>query len=455
MGESIQLDIELYREDLKGSAEHARMLEKCGIISAADLDALLDGLRRIRQEIEDGKMELRPELEDIHTHVETRLQDLVGEAAGRLHTARSRNDQIAVDTHLFVKGRSANLAHQIADLCASLLNRAESNIDVIIPSYTHMQVAQPVRFAHHLLAFFWMFLRDAERYAEAFNSANSMPLGSGAATGVNYATDREFLRERLGFAALYENSMDAVSSRDHIFDYLYAGSIFAVHASRMAEEIILFTGVEFGFLELPDSLTTGSSIMPQKKNPDLAELIRGKTGRVTSELMQLMMTVKGLPLTYNRDLQEDRFSLIDQAHQCNMIAAGLTAMVDAFIVHPERIARSLSAGYATATDLADALVLHKGIPFREAHHIAGRLVAACASSHTSLAAVSREERAAVHESLVDDAFYAAAVSEENSVERKVSRGGTSRASVEAQFEHARQALQRMKASLPQPPDLSF
>lgn len=455
MGESIHLDIELYREDLKASAEHARMLAKCDILSQADLDAILSGLRRIRSEIEGGQMVLRPELEDIHTHVETRLKELAGDAAGRLHTARSRNDQIAVDTHLFVKGRSADLARSIFSLCAALLARAESSVDVIIPSYTHMQVAQPVRFAHHLLAYFWMFLRDAERYSRAFDSADSMPLGSGAATGVNYSTDREFLREQLGFASLYENSMDAVSSRDHIFDYLYAGSIFSVHASRLAEEIILFTGVEFGFLELPDSLTTGSSIMPQKKNPDLAELIRGKTGRVTSELVQLLVTVKGLPLTYNRDLQEDRFSLIDQAHQCGMIADGLTAMIRAFTVHPERIARSLSAGYSTATDLADALVSHKGIPFREAHHIAGRLVAACAANHTSLAAASRETRASVHDSLVDDDFFAAAVSEEKSVERKVSRGGTSHASVMAQLQHARQALSALESRLPAPPDLSF
>lgn len=455
MGESISLDIELYREDLKGSAEHARMLARRGIISEQDMQAILDGLRTIRKEIEAGQMALRPELEDIHTHIETRLKELIGEPAGRLHTARSRNDQVAVDTHLFVKRQSALLQQSLLQLCETLLQQAERNIDVIIPSYTHLQVAQPVRFAHHLLAYFWMFLRDAERYGRAFQSADCMPLGSGAATGVNYDTDREWLQAELGFARMYENSMDAVSNRDHILDYLYAGSVFSVHASRLAEEIILFTGVEFGFLELPDSLTTGSSIMPQKKNPDLAELTRGKAGRVTSLLMQLLMTVKGLPLTYNRDLQEDRFSLLDSGQQCSMIVEALTAMVGQFIVHPERIRRSLGQGYATATDLADALVARKDIPFREAHHIAGRLVALCAEKGIPLDSASADLRASVHEALADDDFYQEAVREETSVERKVSRGGTARHRILEQIEHAKKALQQGRDGAASPPSLDF
>lgn len=455
MGESISLDIELYGEDLKGSAEHARMLARCGIISEADLTAIIDGLRTIRKEIEAGQMPLRPELEDIHTHIETRLKELIGEPAGRLHTARSRNDQVAVDTHLFVKRRSAELRSALIDLCDALLDQARKNVDVIIPSYTHMQVAQPVRFAHHLLAYFWMFLRDADRYAQAHHGADSMPLGSGAATGVNYATDREFLQEALGFERMYENSMDAVSSRDHILDYLYAGSVFSVHASRLAEEIILFTGVEFGFLELPDALTTGSSIMPQKKNPDLAELTRGKAGRVSSLLVQLLMTVKGLPLTYNRDLQEDRFSLLDSARQCSMIVDALTAMVSQFVVRPERIRRSLAQGYATATDLADALVSNKGIPFREAHHIAGRLVAVCAEKGVSLEEASIDLRSSVHKALADDNFYTEAVREETSVERKVSRGGTARHRVIEQLDRAAAELEKRKAITVSAPSLDF
>lgn len=455
MGESISLDIELYLEDLKGSAEHARMLARCGIITDDDMTAILEGLRTIRTEIESGKMPLQPELEDIHTHIETRLKELIGEPAGRLHTARSRNDQIAVDTHLYVKRKSAELRSAVMDLCEALLEQARRNVDVIIPSYTHMQVAQPVRFSHHLLAYFWMFLRDVDRYTQAYHSADSLPLGSGAATGVNYQTDREFLQTALDFGRMYENSMDAVSSRDHILDYLYAGSMFSVHASRLAEEIILFTGVEFGFLELPDTLTTGSSIMPQKKNPDLAELTRGKAGRVSSLLFQLLMTVKGLPLTYNRDLQEDRFPLLDSARQCLMIAEALKAMVSQFTVHPERITRSLAKGYATATDLADALVLKKGIPFREAHHITGRLVGLCAEKGLTLDEASIELRSSVHEALADESFYREATALETGVERKVSRGGTARFRVMEQLDRAAAELENRKMISVVAPSLDF
>ena len=455
MGESIFLDIELYREDLKGSAEHARMLAKCGIITAGDLSNILEGLRTIGTEIANGQMQLQPELEDIHTHIETRLIELIGEAGKRLHTARSRNDQIAVDTHLFVKRKSSELRTQILQLCQSLLRRANENIDVIIPSYTHLQVAQPVRFAHHLLAYFWKFLRDADRYANAFESADCMPLGSGAATGVNYATDRPLLQQSLEFASLYENSMDAVSSRDHILDYLYAGSVFAVHSSRLAEELILFTGVEFGFLELPDRLTTGSSIMPQKKNPDLAELSRGKSGRLISLLNQLLITIKGLPLTYNRDLQEDRLPLIDSGIQCSMICESFIAMIDGFVVHQKRIARSLEAGYATATDLADALVLAKKIPFREAHHIVGRFVSACNTQSITFQQASAELRLSVHEALADDDFYFNAIDKIKSVDRKVSRGGTAKERLAEQLQYAKTALDKRQSQIYNPPNLDF
>lgn len=455
MGESIRLDIDLYQEDLKGSAEHARMLFRCGILTESDLKIIIDGLRKIRTEIENGQMPLQPKLEDIHTHVETRLKELVGEPAGRLHTARSRNDQIAVDTHLFVKRKSAEIRNQLIKLCQTFIQRAEENIDVIIPSYTHLQVAQPVRFAHHLMAYFWQFLRDVNRYDHAFNSANNMPLGSGAATGVNYATDRESLSQALEFDHLYENSMDAVSSRDHILDYLYAGSVFAIHASRLAEEIILFTSVEFGFLELPDSLTTGSSIMPQKKNPDLAELTRGKAGRVSSHLFQLLMTVKGLPLTYNRDLQEDRFSLLDSGIQCSLIIEALTSMVQLFIVHPQRIRKSLERGFATATDLADALVVNKGIPFREAHHIVGQLVGICSKEGYTLNNAPESVRSSVNQALADSDFYNDAISEEISVERKVSRGGTAKHRVVEQIKLAKQELKKLQNRSIVAPKLDF
>lgn len=440
MGESIALDIELYREDLRGSVAHARMLAQVGVLTAAERDAIIDGLRIIRGEIEAGRLPLRPELEDIHTHVETRLGELIGPAAKRLHTARSRNDQIAVDTHLYVR-RACNAAHaELLELLATLVARAEEHIDVTLPGYTHLQVAQPIRLAHHLLAHFWGLSRDLDRFRRANESALRLPLGSGAMAGVNYPTDREFLRTELNFREIYANSMDAVASRDHILDFLYATASFVTRASRVAEELILWSSVEFGFVSLPDALTTGSSIMPQKKNPDLAELIRGKTGRTQGNLYNLFTNLKALPLTYNRDLQEDRQPLIDSERQRSLVTEALTAMIAGARFDAERMRASLDRGFAAATDLADALVNEKGVPFREAHHLAGRLVGRAAETGRTLTTIDAAERAAVSEFFADEDFYRRAVDLAASADKKASYGGTARVRIEEQLGEARAAL---------------
>ena len=441
MGQSIDLDIQLYREDIQGSRAHARMLHKIGILQQSELDSILEGLSQVEGEIAARQLPLQPELEDIHTHVENRLIELIGDPARKLHTARSRNDQVAVDTHLFVKKKSRELRFLLLDLCRDLLKQAEDNIDVTIPAYTHLQVAQPARLSHPLMAHFWAFFRDAERLQFVFDQANRLPLGSGACLGVNYDTDREFLMQELDFGSIYENSMDAVASRDHILNFLYATSLLGVHASRIAEEIILWCSVEFSFLKLPDSVTTGSSIMPQKKNPDLAELIRGKAGRLNGNLMNLMMAVKGLPLAYNRDLQEDRQPLLDSAYQAELVIRGLRAMVQGMQFQPHNMQQSLEKGYATATDLADALVSQKNLAFREAHHAVGRLVAICEEHGYSLTNVPAAERQKAHPDFGDDSFYLPAVDPATSADRKRSRGGTARPRIQEQLKKAHQCLE--------------
>ncbi|MBI3396417.1 MAG: argininosuccinate lyase [Spirochaetia bacterium] len=436
MGESISLDIALFREDIQGSLAHAKMLQRMGILTDSEESAIEKGLKQIQAEIEAGTLAIRPELEDIHTHVENRLVELIGEPGRRLHTARSRNDQVAVDTHLFVRRASLETAALIRGLCGVLIERAKASVNVIGPAYTHMQVAQPVRMSHHFLSHFWAFLRDHDRFLAAFHDADRLPLGSGAATGVNYENDREFLRKELGFSSIYPNSMDAVSSRDHILGFLYACSVFMVHASRLAEEIVLWSTVEFGFIRLPDALTTGSSIMPQKKNPDLAELTRGKVGRVQGHLVSLLTNLKSLPLTYNRDLQEDRFPMLDAHKQAGLTARALHAMIAGMELRPERLRSVLEAGFATATDLADALVSEKRIPFRDAHHLVGALVGACAQAGKTLHSVDAHVRAGISEHFADDAFYRKAVDLESSADKKRSAGGTALARQEEQLKSA-------------------
>ena len=370
---SLHYDWRLYREDIAGSQAHARMLARQGIISVDEANGICAGLDAIRQEIEDGFFPWRKELEDLHMNVEARLHDLIGETAGKLHTARSRNDQVATDMRLFVRRTTAETADALRGLQRSLASVAGEHVNTAMPGYTHLQRAQPVVLAHHLLAYLEMLERDVERFQQAGARANVLPLGSGALAGSPYPLDRESVAQDLGFDGVTANSMDAVADRDFVLDYLYAASTCMAHLSRMGEEFVLWSSEEFGFLRLADYDTTGSSIMPQKRNPDLAELARGRTGRVYGHLMGMLTTVKGLPLTYNRDLQEDKEALFDTVDTLLPTIAAFTRMLGGATFNRERMAQAAEGGgYSLATDLADYLV-RKGLPFRQAHGVVAQL----------------------------------------------------------------------------------
>jgi argininosuccinate lyase len=370
---SLPFDRRLYRQDIAGSIAHARMLAARGIITEAEAAAIIGGLEEIRGEIERGEFEFRDELEDIHMAIEARLIEKIGEAGRKLHTARSRNDQVALDMRLYVREAIGGATVRIKDLQRALLDQAQANIKVVMPGYTHLQVAQPVLLAHHLLAYFEMLQRDVERFEDCLERADVMPLGSGALAGVAYDIDREFLARELGFSRISRNSLDAVSDRDFVLEFEAASSICMMHLSRLAEELVLWSSAEFDFVEIDEAYATGSSIMPQKRNPDTAELARGKTGRVYGHLMALLTTMKGLPLAYDKDMQEDKEGLFDAADTLNMTLEVFAGMVGTLKVKGESTARAAGRGYILATDLADYLV-RKGEPFRRAHDITGRLV---------------------------------------------------------------------------------
>lgn len=447
LGESISLDIYLYKEDIKGSYEHAKMLKKIGILSEEEFKQISYGLKIIQKEIENNQFPLKIELEDIHTHIESRLKELIGNTAGKLHTGRSRNDQIALDTHLFVKRNSIEIVNLLIKINQTIIKKSEEYIEIIFPSYTHLQIAQPIRFSHYLLAYFWMFSRDIERFLFTIEQADRLPLGSGAVAGVNYSNDREFLKTNLQFKEIYENSMDAVSNRDHILNFLYSLSVLAIHISRLCEEFIIYNTTEFKFIELPDEFTTGSSLMPQKKNPDLLELIRGKTARYISNLQTLMIILKGLPMTYNRDLQEDRKPLVESI-EMKFILDGIWKIISNFRICEENVKETLKKGFSTATDLADSLVIHKNIPFREAHHIVGKLVQYCIENQYDLFTIPKEERKQINPLLEDDLFYFSSINLETSTEKKISRGGTSKKRIEEQILYAKQKLEDLEKRMP-------
>jgi len=370
---SLPFDWRLYPYDIAGSIAHARMLARQGIISAEDAEAIVKGLKEIKAEIDKGTFKFKTELEDIHMAIEARLMEKVGEAGGKLHTARSRNDQVALDMRLYAKEAIARTMAQIKGFQKALLAVAEANKTVAIPGYTHLQPAQPVLFAHHLLAYFEMFQRDVERFSDCLKRTDVMPLGSGALAGVSYNIDRESVAEELGFKQVSRNSMDAVSDRDFILEYEAAASICMMHLSRLAEELIIWTSAEFGFIELDEAYATGSSIMPQKKNPDVAELARGRTGRVYGNLMALLTVMKGLPLAYNRDMQEDKEGFFETVTTLLATLEVFTGMVATLKVNADNARRALERSYVLATDIADYLV-KKGEAFRTAHGIVGKLV---------------------------------------------------------------------------------
>jgi len=370
---SIAFDRELSAYDIAGSIAHARTLERAGVLTADEADRLERALTEIAGEIKSGSFVFRDDLEDVHMNIETALKERLGDLGGKLHTGRSRNDQVSVDTRLFVKDRAGRAADELKRLRRAIIDRAKQHVGAVMPGYTHLQPAQPVLLSHWLLAYWEMFFRDGARFRAAKSAADVCPLGSGALAGVPYPLDRAYTAGLLGLSGVTANSMDAVSDRDFVLDFLFAASVTMMHLSRLSEELVVFSSVEFGYVNLPDGYATGSSIMPQKKNPDTAELVRGKTGRVYGDLISLLVTMKGLPMTYNRDLQEDKEPLFDAARTVIDSLSITAGMIREIVFNTERMERALSGGFVTATDFADYLV-GKGMNFREAHETVGRIV---------------------------------------------------------------------------------
>jgi len=389
-GASIGFDRRLYRYDIYGSIAHARMLGRSGIITTAEADLICDGLRGILADIEAGEIEFTPADEDIHMAVERLLIERIGQVGKKLHTARSRNDQIATDTRLFLKDQLYHILRLVCRLQAVILDQAGAHVDTVMPGYTHLQRAQPVLVAHHFLAYFSMFNRDMDRLFGCLRRVDICPLGSGALAGVGYEVDREFVARLLGFSGISDNSVDAVSDRDYVLEFMSAAAVVMMHLSRLCEELVMWSSSEFGFVEFDDRFSTGSSIMPQKKNPDVAELIRGKTGRVYGHLIGLLTVMKGLPLAYNKDMQEDKEALFDTVDTLTACLQVLAPALASLKIHKNRMALATRAGFLNATDLADYLV-RKGVPFRRAHEVTGRLVRFCLAKQLSLEDLSLQQ----------------------------------------------------------------
>ena len=387
---SIAVDARLYRHDIMGSIAHAKMLAKQRIISSSDAGKIVRGLQAIEREIENGKFAFSAADEDIHMNIERRLSERIGSAGGKLHTARSRNDQVVLDMRLFLRDEVKLILDALAALRQELAKVAQKHLDVIMPGYTHLQRAQPVLFAHHLLAYVEMFERDSERFADGLERINVLPLGSGALAGTTFPIDRNYVAKLLSFRRISKNSIDAVSDRDFLLEFLAAASILFVHLSRIADELVLWSSQEFGFIELPDGYCTGSSMMPQKKNPDVPELIRGKTGRVFGHLQALLTIMKGLPLAYNRDLQEDKLPLFDTVDTVKASIKMMSEIVAGMKVRRERMQRAVEDGFMNATDVADYLA-ERGVPFRVAHGIAGRIVQFCLAKNKRIDDLSLDE----------------------------------------------------------------
>ncbi|MCY0892511.1 MAG: argininosuccinate lyase [Acidibacillus sp.] len=429
-GASVAFDQRLAPYDIAGSIAHITMLAKQGVVTLQESATIVEGLEAIRSEIEAGDFVWEQALEDVHMNIEQKLIERIGPVGGKLHTGRSRNDQVALDLHLFTLDEVATVDTLVMELQTALCDCAEHYFEVLIPGYTHMQRAQPVLFAHHLLAYAWMFARDRERLDGVHQRADLMPLGAGALAGTSFPLDREWVAKELGFTALYENSMDAVSDRDYVIEALSALSLLMMHLSRLAEELILWSSTEFGFIELDDAYTTGSSMMPQKKNPDMAELVRGKTGRVYGHLLGLLTTCKGLPLTYNKDMQEDKEGLFDAIDTVKNAVRIFTGMIATLTVREEAVSLALREDYSAATDVADALV-RAGMPFREAHEVVGSMVRYCIEHKKPLAEISASELKQFTELL--DVQTIASLTPAALVAARHVRGGTAPAAVREQL----------------------
>ncbi|KLK94452.1 argininosuccinate lyase [Microvirga vignae] len=420
---SIDFDKRLYAQDVQGSIAHSAMLAKQGIIAESDRDAIHQGLQRVLGEIESGNFTFSTALEDIHMNVESRLREIIGDPAARLHTARSRNDQVATDTRLWVREAHDRAEEQLTNLIKALLDKAEAHAATVMPGFTHLQSAQPVTFGHHLMAYVEMFGRDRSRFRDSRKRLNECPLGAGALAGTSFPIDRHMTAKALGFDGPTRNSLDTVSDRDSLLEFMAAASICAMHLSRLAEETIIWMSAPFGFVKLPDRWTTGSSMMPQKRNPDAAELVRGKTGRVIGSLVSLLTVMKGLPLAYAKDMQEDKEPLFDAADTLEIVLAATTGMIQDLEPVPERMAAVAGAGFSTATDLADWLVRSLNIPFRDAHHVTGRIVSEAEKRGCSFEELPLEVMQAVEPKIHKGIYDVLGV--ENSVRSRTSFGGTS------------------------------
>lgn len=434
---SIHFDKRLYRHDIKGSIAHAEMLASCGILTAEEAGAIKGGLLVVLGEIESGGFVFRTEDEDIHMAVEKRMTEIVGSVGGKLHTARSRNDQVAVDVRMYLREEIEVIAGYMAELVKTLTDKAEKHLGVLMPGYTHLQTAQPVLVSHWLMAYVQMFRRDHGRLADCAERMNFSPLGSGALAGTTFAINRDMTAASLGFTAPTENSLDSVSDRDFALEFLSAAAICQMHLSRFSEELIIFSTSEFAFIDLSDDFCTGSSIMPQKKNPDMPELIRGKTGRMYGNLVSLLTTMKGLPLAYNKDMQEDKEPLFDSVDTLKASLRIFIPMIEKMGINAEKMTKAAKLGFSTATDLADYLV-RKGMPFREAHHVVGSAVAFALDKRADISELTLAELKSFSEKIDDDIY--SYITPEASVSSRKAKGGTAGESVKAQIESARKFL---------------
>lgn len=432
---SISFDKQLYRQDIRGSIAHAKMLAKQKIISAADAKAMVAGLESILKDIEAGKFAFKDSLEDIHMNVEAALKERIGEAAGRLHTARSRNDQVATDFRLYVRDAADAVEAALKELQAALIARAEQHAATLMPGFTHLQAAQPVTLGHHLLAYVEMFGRDRGRVRDARARMNESPLGAAALAGTSFPIDREFTAKEMGFNHPMRNSLDAVSARDFALEFLSFAAICAVHLSRLAEEMVNWSSAQFGFIRFSDAWSTGSSIMPQKRNPDAAELVRGKSGRMFGNLMSLLATMKALPLAYNKDMQEDKEPVFDTVENLMVCVMAMTGMVKDFAVNEAQMAAAASQAYSNATDLADWLVRELKMPFREAHHVTARLVKLATEKKKMLEELSLSEMQGVEKRIRKEVF--ACLPPMKSAESRKSFGGTAPSNVKKAVAEAR------------------
>lgn len=434
---SIEFDQLMAKEDIAGSIAHATMLGECGIIELNEANLIIEGLNKILKKIEKNEVQFSIENEDIHMNIESMLIEEIGPVGGKLHTGRSRNDQVATDMHLFLKNNTSSIIHLIEDVQNKIISQAKKHVNTIMPGYTHLQRAQPVSFAHHILTYFWMLERDKSRFKDSLKRVDISPLGAGALAGTTFPINRHRTAELLGFSDIYHNSLDAVSDRDFIVEFLSHASLLMTHISRLSEEFVIWSSQEFQFVELDDAFCTGSSIMPQKKNPDVPELLRGKTGRVYGSLIGLLTVLKGLPLAYNKDMQEDKEGMFDTVYTVVGALRLLSGIIDTMKVNENRMYEAVKNDYSNATDLADYLV-RKNIPFRQAHEIVGKTVLYAIENHKFLGELSLEEYKEINEVFDEDIYHT--LNPKTVMEARISEGGTSTNEVWKQIMKAEECL---------------